>query len=493
MPARMTGVAIPSEFDVELQSERERWLRRRFLWLCTVGIVVTALLDLPEIRRAFAPDGRWAAGVLAVSECATSLLLYGAAAIYTLFARRPWERWSLVAFAAILVVVVGFTEMAFERARLDFVPDASLQTLGAVTRAHLFASVALMVLFTNHFFACLFMPWTFRESLRPAALLLIGFIAVLSADVVRRQLPAMGLLWALALAATFMPGAAICWWRSSRFRKSFRLRFESGRYRMLQQELQDARHLHEASLPAPIDHGPVRLSYAYEPMREVGGDLLFVHRPPDAADAVLNLVVLDVTGHGIRAALTVNRLLGELERLFAEAPHATPEQILVGLNRYVALTLSRHTIFATAFAARIDATVGELRWAGAGHPEAFIRRAAGVRPLETLESAAPMLGVLIGDEYVARGCSAPLTAGDALIVYTDGVCEASDRAGVQLGLPGTQRVIAYACAAHPHPADWPAAILTGVLRYRGTPVEDDTLVVAVSLEGDAQAGPQHKS
>jgi serine phosphatase RsbU (regulator of sigma subunit) len=483
---RMTGVAIPTEFDVELQSERERWLRRRFLWLCVVGIVVTALFDLPEIHRQFAPNHRWAAGVLAATECAMSLLLYGSAAIYTLFARRPWERWSLGAFAAILVVVVGFTEMAFERARLDFVRESSLHTLGAVTHAYVFASVALMVLFTNHFFACLFMPWTFVESLRPAALLLMGFMAVLLADAFRRQLPVGGLLWAVALAATFVPGSAICWWRSSQFRKSFRLQFESGKYRLLQQELQDARHLHEASLPAPIDQGPVRLSYAYEPMREVGGDLLFVHRPPDSADAILNVVVLDVTGHGIRAALTVNRLLGELERLFAEAPHATPEQILVGLNRYVALTLSRHAIFATAFVACVDAAAGELRWAGAGHPEAFIRRTENEGPLEVLESTAPMLGALTPDEYVARGCSTPLAPGETLIACTDGVCEASDRSGAQLGLPGTQRVIAEACAAHPRAADWPAAILRGVLRYRGTPVEDDTLVVAVSLEGCPQ-------
>ena len=80
----------------------------------------------------------------------------------------------------------------------------------------------------------------------------------------------------------------------------------------------------------------------------------------------------------------------------------------------------------------------------------------------------------------------PKQMGPMGIACTDGVCEARDRSGAQLGLPGTQRVIADACAAHPRAADWPAAILRGVLRYRGTPVEDDTLVVAVSLEGDAQ-------
>ncbi|HEY2587154.1 MAG TPA: PP2C family protein-serine/threonine phosphatase [Tepidisphaeraceae bacterium] len=481
---RMSNIAIPSEFDLELASERERWLRRRFLWFCALGIVVTIVFDVPDIRRELASNGRWKSGVVAAGECATSVLLYVAAVVYVLV-RRHWRRpgrWSLSGFAALLVVAVGWAEMGFARARLDLLSfgDLPAGALGPAARGIVFASVAVAVLFTNHFFACLFMPWTFRESLRPAALLLAGFTVVLLADVVRRQLPAGGLLGVVVLAASFMPGAAICWWRFSRFRKSFTLRFESGRYRQFQRELQAARQLHESCLPPPIDRGPVRLSYAYEPMRQIGGDLLFVHRPA-GADAILNLVVLDVTGHGIRAALTVNRLLGELERLFAESPDASPEQILGGLNRYVALTLSRHTIFATAFVARVDAAAGELRWASAGHPTAFVRRDDNGHALEPLESTATMLGVLEGDEYEMGGCRTALRRGDTLIAYTDGVCEACDRSGAQLGIDGTQRLIDHACRGLPDPNHWPGAILRSVLGYRGTPVDDDTLVVAVSM------------
>jgi sigma-B regulation protein RsbU (phosphoserine phosphatase) len=216
-------------------------------------------------------------------------------------------------------------------------------------------------------------------------------------------------------------------------------------------------------------------------MRQIGGDLLFVHHPP-GNDAILSAVVLDVTGHGIRAALTVNRLLGELERLFAESPDARPEEILRGLNRYVALTLSRHTIFATAFVARVDAASGELRWASGGHPTAFVRRAANGQVLQPLESTAALLGVIAADEYDVVGYTTTLSDGDVLIAYTDGVCEACDLAGTQLGTNGTHRLIVQACARQPDPAQWPCAILRGVLGYRGTPVEDDTLIVAISLD-----------
>ena len=93
---------------------------------------------------------------------------------------------------------------------------------------------------------------------------------------------------------------------------------------------------------AARDDGPVRLNYVYEPMRQIGGDLLFVHPPPDAmrdGSGTFSAVILDVTGHGIAAALTVNRLVGELERLFSENAAASPGDVLRGLNRYVTVTL----------------------------------------------------------------------------------------------------------------------------------------------------------
>lgn len=480
----MTAPAIPSEFALELESERHRWLRRRFLWFCAIGVVATIAFDAHDIRHELSSARHWKAGLIEALECASSVLLFSAAAAYALLARP--RRSSLVQIASLLVIVVGLAEMSFERAHVDLLADPSVSpdlARSPISVGAVFAGVAFAVLFTNHFFACLFMPWTFREALRPAAVLLIGYSAVLLLDVLRHRLPAAGLLSIPALALSFMPGAAICWWRFSRFRESFRLRFESGRYRLLERELQAARQLHESSLPPQIDRGPVRLSYAYEPMRQIGGDLLFVHRPP-GNDAILSVVVLDVTGHGIRAALTVNRLLGELERLFAESPGTPPEEILRGLNRYVALTLSRHTIFATAFVARVDAASGELRWASGGHPTAFLRRAGNGSALEPLESTSTLLGALAADDYDVVGCTTRLSDGDVLIAYTDGVCEACDRAGTQLGTAGTQRVIAQACVAQSDSSQWPGAILHSVLGYRGTPVEDDTLIVAVSLGMD---------
>ncbi len=45
----MSAPAIPSEFDYELSSERSRWLRRRLMWLCATGVVLTLLSDTPDV------------------------------------------------------------------------------------------------------------------------------------------------------------------------------------------------------------------------------------------------------------------------------------------------------------------------------------------------------------------------------------------------------------------------------------------------------------
>ena len=64
-----------------------------------------------------------------------------------------------------------------------------------------------------------------------------------------------------------------------------------------------------AQFPAEYDDGFVRFEYRYTPMRELGGDFVHLHV---AASGIVHVVLLDVTGHGLAAALTVNRLYGEL-------------------------------------------------------------------------------------------------------------------------------------------------------------------------------------
>jgi serine phosphatase RsbU (regulator of sigma subunit) len=475
----MTAAPIPSEFELELRSERNRWLRRRLLYLCIVGIVLTLFFDAPDIVRhlkASDPFHR-RAGRIQAAECQLIVAIYAVTWVYA--RTRKLRQASLLRLVFWMVVTVALIELVGQRLALNALLAPEISPGPALSVALVSAVSGVAVLAFDHFLACLFMPWTWREALRPGGVLLGMFSLQLVADFALHHLSSAGLLMIPGLAAALVPGLLICWWRFSRFRKTFLLQFESGRYRQLQSELASARRLHEALMPPEKRDGPVRLHYAYEPMRQIGGDLLFVH-PLSGGQTAISVVVLDVTGHGIPAALTVNRLVGELERLFAESPDASPSSILRSLNRYVSLTLAHHSIFATALCLHLDTTTGTLRWANGGHPPAFIRRTDGT--LESLDPSAPLLGILDTEEFDADTPPATLHPGDVLFAYTDGVCEAADPDGRQLGIDGTRRLLEDVCGNGTPCKQWPRLLLDRVLSYRQSPVEDDTLVVAIYLQ-----------
>ena len=352
----------------------------------------------------------------------------------------------------------------------------------AFTPARFWVFVCFFSVFFGHLIPCLFIPWTFRESLRPAAALLIVNSLIIGNDIAQGHIA----FWPWALGAVFpiagiVPGSAWCWWRERRFRKHFRTTFESKSFRKLQHELSDARRVHEALLPAPRTHGPVRLHYVYEPMRQIGGDLLFVFPPSHQHEqdgvSALNLVVLDVTGHGIAAALTVNRIVGELERTFIENPDAPPGKVLSVLNRYVYSTLSKHDLYVTAICLRVDSERDTLEYASGGHPTAFLRRADG--SIQVLESTAALLGILDESNYHPEPASMPFAPGDAVVAYTDGAAEARNHSDVQLGIRGVKDLLAKVAGDGRTPPDWPGEVMQRILAYRGAPPDDDTLIATL--------------
>ncbi len=154
----------------------------------------------------------------------------------------------------------------------------------------------------------------------------------------------------------------------------------------------------------------------------------------------LNVLLLDVTGHGIAAALTVNRLYGEVERLFAENPHAGPGEVLSALNKYVHLTLATHSVYVTALCLRLDQERGVLEYASGGHPPAFLCGADG--RIEQLDSTAFVLGACAAPDFDPAVESRPFMPGDTLLAYTDGAIEARNSAGRMLSIAGFTKIIA---------------------------------------------------
>ncbi len=470
--SRPSATLFTSAFHREFEASEWRLLKRRFAWFCTLAgalVLVTVLSGSLQLLGWLSLPNAYSLHDLRINTGLAILqgvLFLGGYA----FARwRELDRQPLLTLT--WWVVVGFGVVQFLAAvlleRTDGDPPSLLGQIAFV-----------------HLLACLFLPWSARQAIIPVVIL-----SVIHAGMVLGFGDAAlwaRLLWAIAGPLMGVPGVVVCWLKHNRRMADVKLKFLHRRYSQVHRELVDARRIHESLLPKTIASGPVRLDFRYEPMRLIGGDFLHAHQSPAAAgaEAPLSVVVMDVTGHGIVAALTVNRLSGELERIFAENPHIAPGQVLRLLNRYTYLTLANHSVFLTAFCLRVDPAAGTLAYASGGHPPAFIVAVDGT--MEELSSTTFVLGACDDADFDPAERTVRFGPGDAALIYTDGAIECRNARGRMMGIDGLRRTI----ASHRRAGQggWSARLIQSVDEFREGDPEDDTLIVEVarSLSPSAQ-------
>lgn len=470
--------ALDSEVLERFEHGRARVLRQRLVWYCAVMLALLAIslaVGIVELFRSAAPSRMENLSPSTMLEAAGDLalgLLYGAALAYAVGWRPGRDRlvrvitWLTILASSILVVVAPMA--AWLEALREGVQDASRSALSS-------GMMGLLSITVLHALACMMIRLTPREATRlflPVGVVYVA--AVLFLYVGDARVKAMLLL---ALPVAPMPGIVWTWWRFGRYRETSRTQILHGRYSELAQELALARQVHEALFPPPIERGPFRLAYRYEPRREIGGDFLFAHPlafPPSAIDAPLSVVVIDVTGHGVSAALAVNRLHGELRRIFSEDPAGSAATVLEALNAYAYEHLAPQAMFATAICLRVEPQ-GALEWASAGHPAALVVRAGALARTEQLGATATMLGVLEPALFRAGARRTVLGPEDVLVALTDGAVEAADVRGRLLEIEGIVSVLEQA-SARGVPA---AALMEAVQRHRAGAAVDDTLIVEI--------------
>jgi Stage II sporulation protein E (SpoIIE) len=195
----------------------------------------------------------------------------------------------------------------------------------------------------------------------------------------------------------------------------------------LEQEIQNARELQQVLVPETVPTLPgFTLTSAYCPAQEVGGD--FFQIVPLASGSTL-IVLGDVSGKGLKAAMTVCLMVGSI-RSTAEST-SSPAALLQALNRRLHGRL--HGGFATCLALLLDPD-GACTLASAGHPAPFLNEHE-----ISLVGALP-LGIVADTTYLES--TLPLGAGDHLALYTDGLLEARSASGELYGFDRLQTLFA---------------------------------------------------
>jgi phosphoserine phosphatase RsbU/P len=195
----------------------------------------------------------------------------------------------------------------------------------------------------------------------------------------------------------------------------------------LEQEFKSAQELQRILIPEslPALKG-YAVSSAYRPAHEVGGDFFQVIAQANGA----SLIVLgDVSGKGLKAAMTVSLLVGTARTLAEQS--SDPAWILTGLNRRLEGRMQNG--FVTCLVLRLEPS-GKCVAANAGHLPPFLNYDEMQLP------AALPLGVVSDGSY--ENVAFDLAPGDRLTLYTDGLVEARNAARELFGFDRVRNLIA---------------------------------------------------
>ena len=246
---------------------------------------------------------------------------------------------------------------------------------------------------------------------------------------------------------------------------------------VIQKELETARQIQQSILPesAPRMAG-LDIAARYIPMAAVAGDFYdFIVLD----DKRIGILVADVSGHGMPAALIASMLKIALA---AQAHHAAdPASVLHGLNQALCGKFQHH--YVTAAYAFVDLEKRSLTYAGAGHPPMLLwsGTSAGVRDISEN-------GLFLGkfDFATYSSVEVPLLPGDWGLLYTDGISETTNAADVEFG---TGRFREFLATGKSTSADQLADRLLEELWHwsehrQGEDLNDDITMVAIHVSNN---------
>lgn len=251
-----------------------------------------------------------------------------------------------------------------------------------------------------------------------------------------------------------------------------------------EEELALARRVQRDLFPRDgVPTGNLEFAARFIPSREVGGDLYDIFETDDRGVAIL---LGDVSGKGLSAALLMGVVQGAV-RTSSDSGLATHHEYAADrLNHLLCMKTARER-FVSLFWCYLNPEGNRLSYINAGHlPAVLVRERFGRADVWRLEQGGgPVLGVLPGARY--RQAEVDIEPGDLLVIFSDGVSEATNAEGAEFGEDGIiesvkrvwQNSAAGVCDG----------ILTDVGKFLGDqPPHDDQTLLVVRLQHVAKSG-----
>lgn len=245
-------------------------------------------------------------------------------------------------------------------------------------------------------------------------------------------------------------------------------------HQSIERDLNLAKKIHHTLIPKNMENDFVAVALQYLPMIGLGGDFAHVY---DNHNGTVYLGVIDVTGHGIAAALMVNRICSEVGNLLRD--ELEPREILFRLNAFFCDTFANTGMFATIMLLRIDQKTKTITYSGAAHP-AIVSCDHDNDEIHQLESQNTIIGFEAGSPSDFTQTQYPFKSGQKIFLYTDGVLESEDSSGKPFGFSGLQNSIKKCRGKSARQA---VKMITSDLKaYCNNQFRDDVLVLVAEMK-----------
>jgi phosphoserine phosphatase RsbU/P len=243
----------------------------------------------------------------------------------------------------------------------------------------------------------------------------------------------------------------------------------------INKELQIANQIQSSILPREVPRlVGLEIAARYVPMSAVAGDfydfLVLDERH-------IGILVADVTGHGVPAALIASMLKVAFAGQTAHAED--PASVLAGLNRALCGKFEEH--FVTAAYAFVDLERFVLRYGGAGHPPLLLASRGNAHKRESGSREVEANGLMLGlfPEATYSSLEIQLDPGDRIMLYTDGILESMNAAREEFGKSRLKKFLGASAFSASHVAD---ALLVELRRWSSTDLgraQDDDITLLV--------------
>jgi serine phosphatase RsbU (regulator of sigma subunit) len=196
-------------------------------------------------------------------------------------------------------------------------------------------------------------------------------------------------------------------------------------------ELEVSRHLQQMVLPTRLELDEIKdleIACYMEPATEVGGDYYDILRHASG----VKIGIGDVTGHGLESGVLM-LMVQTAVRTLLESNIRDPKLFLAALNRSIYANVQRMNLDKNLTLTLLDYNDGKLHLTGQ-HEEILLVRGNGrIERLDTIDLGF-MIGMIPDIDHLLGYAETSLEAGDGIVLYTDGITEAHNRAREMYGL-----------------------------------------------------------